>query len=355
MDVAHDVLLLQARLRRTHVKQGVAAALVSGLAYGLYTAFVAKATGTGVWGQWYAGPLPALTIVLLGALAAAINDTISAVWGVLIALAKGKLGDLVRCLRTKPGVVMMLCALIGGPVAGTAYIVALRMAGSLIIPIAALCPAIGALLGRLLFRQSLNARMLVGVFVCVGASMLIGSVSLQDGPSGATFVGCVIALIAAFGWGLEGCVAGVGTTLIDHEIAVAIRQTTSGLTNLFILVPVLAVVGGDTTHTVALVGQAITDGPAMLLFVVSGFCALFAFGLWYQGNGRCGAALGMACNGTYSFWGPFFCWILLGVISGGAGWALAPVAWVGAVVMAAGIFLIAVDPVAWLARRGEAK
>jgi len=341
MDVTQDALPLLARLRRAPVRRGVIAAVVSGVAYGLYTAFVTKATGSGVWAEWYAGSLPGVTIVLLGALGAVINDTISAAWGVIIAAIKGKLGDLFRCVPTKPGGVMMLCALIGGPIASTAYIVALRMAGSLIVPIAALCPAIGAVLGRLLFKQPLNARMIVGVLVCVGASVLIGGVSLQDGASGAAFVGCLIALIAAFGWGLEGCIAGVNTTLIDHEIAVAIRQTTSGLTNLFVLVPLLAFASGDFAKTVEFVGRAVQDGPAMLFFVVSGFCALFAFGLWYLGNARCGAALGMACNGAYSFWGPLFCWILLGVVFGGAGWALAPVVWLGAVVMAAGIFLIA--------------
>jgi len=354
-DAALDALpLMRHRLRSAHVRRGVAAALVSGAVYGLYSAFVTKAMGTGVWATWYAGPLTGTMILLLGAMASAINDTVSACWAVLIAAVKGKLGDLVRCLPTKPGAVMMACALIGGPIASTAYIVALRMAGSLIIPIAALCPAIGAVLGRLLFKQQLNARMLVGVFVCVGASILIGSQSLGDGPGGSAFIGCLIALVAAFGWGLEGCIAGVGTSLIDNEIAVAIRQTTSGLTNLLILVPVLAAASGGVAQAPRLVGQAISDGPAMLFFAVSGLFALFTFGLWYMGNARCGAALGMACNGTYSFWGPFFCWIVLGVVFGGAGWALAPVVWLGAVVMAVGILLIAVDPVAWLTNKAAA-
>jgi len=332
------------RTRRAYVQKGVTVAALSGVCYGLYSAFVTKAMGTGVWAPWHQTHTAAAMILLLGALGAAINDSVSAAWAFGMAAVKGKLGDVFRCLRTKPGGVLVLCALVGGPIASTAYIVALQLAGSLIIPIAALCPAIGAILGRLLFRQVLNARMLVGVFVCVGASVMIGSVSFGDGVRPSTLAGCLIALVAAFGWGLEGAIAGFGTTLIDHEIGVTIRQTTSGLSNLVVLVPLIALASGAGSLAPQLIGAALTDGPAMAFFGVSGLCALFAFGLWYKGNSMCGTALGMACNGAYSFWGPFFCWIILGVFFREPGWTLAPIAWTGAVVMAVGILLIAVNP-----------
>jgi drug/metabolite transporter (DMT)-like permease len=274
----------------------------------------------------------------------AINDTCSAVWCILIAAAKGKLGDFFRSISTKPGAVMIVCALFGGPIASTAYIVALQMAGSIIIPITALCPAIGAILGRLLFKQELNARMLVGVFVCVSASIMIGSTGMGgDAPEG-RLLGCLIALIAAFGWGIEGCIAGYGTTLIDYEIGITIRQSTSGLSNLLILMPLMSAMAGDIGLAPRLVGAALSSGPAMIFFVVSGFFAVFAYSLWYKGNSMCGAPLGMACNGAYSFWGPFFCWIILGVFLKEDGWMLQPIAWAAAVVMFLGICLIAFNP-----------
>jgi uncharacterized protein (DUF983 family) len=86
----------------------------------------------------------------------------------------------------------------------------------------------------------------------------------------------------------------------------------------------------------------------MIFFVVSGFFALFAYSLWYKGNSMCGTALGMASNGAYSFWVPFFCWLILGVFFGQDGWALEPIAWVAAVVMFLGILLIAVNPLDWI-------
>jgi drug/metabolite transporter (DMT)-like permease len=239
---------------------------------------------------------------------------------------------------------MMLAALLGGPIASTAYIVALQMAGSIVIPITALCPAIGAIMARILFKQKLTPRMLLGIAICFIATLMIGGTGfLSDAPEG-LLLGILIAFIAAFGWGLEGCIAGYGTSMIDYEIGITIRQCTSGLSNLIILLPIMGIMAGDIGLAPALVGQALASNDAMIWFVVSAFFAVFAYSLWYKGNSMCGAALGMACNGAYSFWGPFFCWLILGVFVGQEGWALAPIAWAAAIVMALGILIISMNP-----------
>ena len=76
-----------------------------------------------------------------------------------------------------------------------------------------------------------------------------------------------------------------------------------------------------------MLGKALADVDSMKWFVVAGFLCYFNFMCWYRGNAMCGAALGMACNGAYSFWGPFFCWLILGVVFGLDGWNMVPVAW----------------------------
>jgi drug/metabolite transporter (DMT)-like permease len=337
------------KLSSSFFKKGLTVAILSGMCYGLYSAFLTLGMYNGIWGDWYGVNTAALSAFvityMLGALGSAINDTLSAVWCIGIAAAKGKLGDFFRTLTTKPGKVMIAAALVGGPISSTAYVVALQMAGSIVIPITALCPAIGAILARILFKQKLNARMMLGIAICFIASFMIGSTSLGgDAPEG-MFLGMCIAFIAALGWGLEGCVAGYGTSMIDYEIGITIRQTISGLSNLIILVPVIGLIsGGGLGISVDLITQAVTSGPAMIWFVVSAFFAVFAYSLWYKGNSMCGAALGMACNGAYSFWGPFFCFIVLGVFAGYDGWALPPIAWAAAIVMIIGILIIAMNP-----------
>ena len=352
-----EAIAAKKQLDSSFFKKGLTIAILSGVFYGLYTAFLTLGMSVGIWEEWY-GPssvLSAFVITyMLGALGSAVNDTISAVWCLLLAVIKGKLGDFFRTLKTKPGAVMVVAALIGGPIASTAYVVALQMAGSIVIPITALCPAIGAILARILFKQELNGRMMLGIAICFLASFMIGSTGMgEEAPEG-MLLGIVIAFIAAFGWGLEGCVAGYGTSMIDYQIGITIRQVTSGLSNLIILVPLFSIMAGDGIALAGqLIGGAFTSGEAMIWFAVSGFFAAITYSFWYKGNSMCGAALGMACNGTYSFWGPFFCWIVLGVIFKQDGWAIPAIGWVAAVVMMFGVLVIAMNPMDLFKKKGD--
>lgn len=334
-------------------KKGLRVAISSGICYGLYSAFLTLGMARGIWAEWYGkGTALFSAFVLtyvLSALGSAINDTIGGIWCLITAAVKGKIGDVGRCLKTKPGAVMIICALIGGPIASTAYVIGLQLAGTMIVPIAALNSAIGALLGYFVFKQKLNRRMICGIIICFLASAIIGGTSFSAIDQKAA-IGCLIAFVAALGWGIEGCVAGFGTTVIDNEIAVTIRQCTSGLANMIILIPLLCIIAGNIGLAPQLLKQAYTT-PAIIFFVASGLFCELSYCLWYKGNAMCGAALGMACNGAYSFWAPFFTWILLGIICKEEGWSLTPIQWSAAILMFVGITLIAMNPMDLLKRK----
>lgn len=334
--------------------------MASGICYGLYTGFLTLAQTQGVWGEWFAGSewgggqsaLGAFVVTFaLAALAAGINDFISGIWSLIVCAKNRQLADLWKTGKSKPGLVMMLCAAIGGPFATIAYVVALNSATAagnpgVIVPIAALNCAIGAVLGRVLFKQTLNAHKVAGIAICLLAAALIGGTSFATMGPGA-LMGCLFAFLAAFGWGFEGCVAGFGTILIDYRIGIAIRQVTAGVLELFVVFPLLMLFGGGA-EALGSVAKAAFTSPAMLFFLISGFFAMPAFSFWYKGNSMCGTALGMACNGMYAFWGPFFIWIIMGVLNIGGMAAdyppLSSVQWIGALIMVAGIFCIAVNP-----------
>ena len=362
-----QIAQLREERRRKYFVRGVAFAIASGMCYGLYTGFLTLAETQGVWGEWFAGEAwgngnPALSAFVitfvLAALAAGINDFFSGVWSLAMCAKNRQLGDFWKTVKTKPGWIMILCAVIGGPVATIAYIIGLNSATAagnpgVIVPIAALNCAIGAILGRIFFKQELNAHKIVGILICLFAGALIGGTSFAAiGPE--ALIGCLFAFIAAFGWGFEGCVAGFGTILIDYRIGIAIRQTTAGILELFVMFPLLSVLGGEAACIPNLASAAITS-PALLIFLISGFFAMPAYSFWYKGNSMCGAALGMACNGMYAFWGPFFIWIIMGVLDLGGVAAdfppLAPIQWVGALIMVVGIFCIAVNPKNLLGKR----
>ena len=327
-------------------RRGIITATLSGMFYGTYTAFMTLAMLKGIWAVWYgegSGLNEFAVLFLLSALGAATTDTCSALWALGIAGFKGKLGDFVRCLKTKPGLIMVGAALVGGPLASTAYVIGLQKAGPIVVPISALCPAIGAILSRILFKGQLNARMMLGIVICFSASAMIGSTGLGDNVPDGLVVGLLFGLLAAVGWGLEGCVGGYSVSMVDPEIGITIRQVTSSLSNMFILVPIFAIIAG--VNPVTMVTTALTDFTSMKFFILAGLGAYFGFMLWYKGNAMCGAALGMSCNGAFSFWGPFCCWLIIGLIFKEPGdWALPPIAWAAAIVMIIGIFTIAMNP-----------
>ena len=342
------VVAAKKKLTSTFFRKGIAIGLFSGFSYGLFSAFLALAMTKGVWGDWYganAAGLSAFAVVyVIGALGCGVNDTCSAVWALGAAAVRGKLGDFFRCINTKPGRMIMLAALLGGPIANSAYVIGLASAGSIIVPISALCPAIGAILSRVLYKQKLNKRMILGITICVLASAWIGISSISGGAQKGAVVGIIAAIVAALGWGIEGCIAGYSTSMVDSEIGIAIRQTTSGLSNLFIFIPIIALIGGNMGLSFNLTIKAFTSSPAMIWFAVSGLCAYLSYMTWYKGSSMNGVALGMATNGTYSFFGPFCCWIILGVIFGIQGWTLAPIVWLCAILMAVGILIISMNP-----------
>lgn len=346
--ISLDLLQAKNKLAAGFFSKGIVIGIISGLFYGLYTAFLTLGMSTGVWAEWYGvnSVLPAFAITyMLGALGAAINDTLSAVWAIIIAIIKGKFGDFLRTVNTKPGRLIALAALAGGPIASTAYVVSLQLAGTIVVPITALCPTVGAILSRILYKQKLTARTLVGIGICFIASFMIASTGMGGEAPEGLILGMIVAFVAAVGWGVEGCVAGYATSMVDYEIGITIRQITSGLTNLIILVPLFGMLsGGDLGFTLGMLSSAVTDHSAMLWLAVSGFLSVYCYNLWYKGNSMTGTALGMACNATYSFFSPLCAWLILGLIVGQEGWALAPIAWAAAVVMSFGILVMAVNP-----------
>ena len=329
--------------------KGIFIALMSGFLYGGYTAFMTQGMSTGVWGEWYgvASGLSAFAVVYtLSAVGAAVNDICSAVWSIIYAAIIGRLGDFGRSLKSKPGVILIIAAIIGGPLASTAYVVGLQMAGSIIIPIAALNAAIGAIIGRAVYKQKLSGGMILGIVICFGAAVLIGSTGFSGGTgfNVTTIIGIIAGFCAALGWGIEGAVGGYACCMVDYEVAIVIRQCTSGIANGVILVSILSLIGGDGIGSgIALVGQALTDAPSVWMFFIGGVFASFSFKFWYKGASMCGAALGMGCNGTYALWGPVWCLVVCGLIFGVDGYAIPWQGWVGAVIMVIGIVILAIS------------
>ena len=261
-------------------RRGIIVALLSGVLYGFYTTFMTLGMSKGPWTDWYgvntAGLSAFVITYILSALGAAITDSCSAIWALGMASIRGKIGDFFRCIRTKPGITMITAALIGGPVSSTFYVIGLQKSGAIVVPISALCPVIGTILSRFLFKQKLNDRIVIGISICFIASLMIGSVGFSEGAPNQLLTGIFFGFLAAIGWGLEGCVCGYTSAIIDSEIGITIRQVTSGITNFIILLPILSLLSGDS-NTFNLVVQSLSSSESMILVWSSRIMRLFIF------------------------------------------------------------------------------
>ena len=360
MTMSNNALAAKQVQEKSYRKKGIFIALMSGFLYGGYTAFLTQGMASGIWVDYYGGTgvaagLSAFAVVYtLSAVGAAVNDICSAVWTLIYAAIIGRLGDFARSINTKPGRILIVAAIIGGPLASTAYVIGLQMAGSIIVPIAALNAAIGAIIGRIIYKQKLSGGMILGIVICFAAAVIIGlfGYGIPEGGlagifgnmSGEAVIGIIAAFCAALGWGIEGAVGGYACCMVDTEVAICIRQCTSGIVNAVILCSLLSLIGGDGIGSgLALVGHALADGPSIWMFFIGGVFASWSFKFWYKGASMCGAALGMGCNGTYAFWGPLYCLVVCGLIFGGEGWNIAWPGWVGAIIMVIGIFVLAIS------------
>jgi len=338
--------------KRSYFWKGLFIAIFSGMLYGLYTAFITKGMATGIWGYWYGDGYEVFAssfvcIYVLGCIGCAVNDTFGAITMMIMAAIRGCLGDVFRCFKTRPGALMVGVAMIGGPIANTAYVIGLTLSGPICAAITSLCAACGAIIGRIFLKQELNFRMICGIIICFAAGLVLSGTTF-DVENLSAFIGMMIAFIAAVGWGIEGAMGGYGVCMMDSQVGITIREITSSLGNIIIVLFILALIGKafggkGIGEAYSLLGQAFFDS-SWIWFLLSGFCCGSSFMCWYWGNSMCGAALGMTCNAMYSFWCPLCCWILMGVIFGEEGWMLSPIQWLMAVVIVFGIWLIAMNP-----------
>lgn len=304
------------KFRRTGISTGV----ISGLTYGLYSTFVVIAS-------MKAPLLGAAGLFAAPYIASALNDSLAAIWLLIYNTMTGRIREIGRSLRTFPGFIVILGALVGGPIASGAYLMGLSMAGAYAIPISALYSLFGALFARIILKQKITFRVGGGMIICIIGAIIINWVKPESGSN--FTLGIICAFVAAIGWALEGVLAAFGSAMIDSDIAINIRQGVSGLVDIFIVLPIIGALG--------LFKNTLTAGVPVFWLAIAGLCAAISFLCWYKSNSTIGCAIGMSLNITYVFWGVLFSILFLGS-------AVTPTIVIGSIVILLGAVLVSVNP-----------
>ena len=278
--------------------------LTSGLLWGLDTVIL----GIGLAMSPYIGTAEAIALAAI--VGAALHDVFCALWLFVYMAVRGRLKDTLAALKTRSGKVVMLGALLGGPIGMTGYVIAINNIGAgYTAIISSFYPAFGTLMAVLVLKEKMRPGQVVALMVALAGIIAMGYLSADTTVTGDAMVGLLGAAACVIGWGSEAvlCAWGMRDDAVDNETALQIRETTSALVYCIVVLPIfgawawtLTVVPSLATAVVALAGLA---GAASYLF-------------YYKGISVIGAAKGMALNISYSAWAVLFGFILLGTVPG---------------------------------------
>ncbi|MGF2189928.1 DMT family transporter [Vagococcus fluvialis] len=316
---------LNKKFRRTGISNG----LISGLTYGIYSTLVMVASG-------YDPLVSAAGILAAPFICSGLNDLFAGIFLLFFNAKKGRLKEMRRTLKTKPGKLLVLGFLLGGPIANGAYLIGLALAGVYAIPISATCALFGALFAWIFLKQRPTARVIVGMLICVVGAIVINWTK-PEGAENFT-LGIIFALVAAICWGLEGVLSSFGGAMIDTDVAVNMRELISGLVVLVLIVPAIG--------AFPLLGDTFLAIKPVYWLILSGLSAAVSFLTWYKANSTVGTAIGMSLNVTYAFWGVLFCVLFLNQ-------PLTTTIVVGSIVIVSGAILVTMNPLDLLKKESE--
>ncbi|MGI1659543.1 MAG: DMT family transporter [Desulfitobacterium sp.] len=281
----------------TFAKRGIGSGLLAGAAWGLDGVLMGMVFALAPFTNnvsLFAAPL----------VGACLHDGFAALWIFIYNVIQGKWRDYRRSLRTRPGKIIILAAMAGGPLAMSCNMLAINFSGaSYTAAITATYPAIGAILGAIFLKEKISTRVWAGIALAIIGSFVVGMTPPEGIGSPYFYLGIGFAAIAAVGWAVEGVISTYGMDLIDSDIAIGIREAT----NLFLYLIVVLPLTGGIAYKILLDSLLSPSGWYIaLIALIGGTCVL----TWYRAMNMTGVSRAMGLNVTYASWAVFFGWLL---------------------------------------------
>ena len=276
--------------------------LFSGILWGLDTVVLGIALSMSP----YIGTAEAIAFAAIAS--SFLHDAGCAIWLMIYMGAKRRLKDTLAALKTRSGKVVMLGALLGGPIGMTGYVIAINNIGAAYTAIiSAFYPALGAFLSFVLLKEKMDGKQIASLVAALVGVMAMGYISAGDSEMGNATLGLVGAVLAVIGWGSEAvlCAWGMRDDAVDNETALQIRETTSALVYGIVVLPLFGAWG-----------FAASAAPSLATGVIalSALAGTASYLFYYKGISVIGAAKAMALNISYSAWAVVFGFVLQGTV-----------------------------------------
>lgn len=276
--------------------------LFSGILWGLDTVVLGIALSMSP----YIGTAEAIAFAAIAS--SFLHDAGCAIWLMIYMGAKRRLKDSLAALKTRSGKVVMLGALLGGPIGMTGYVIAINNIGAAYTAIiSAFYPALGAFLSFVLLKEKMDGKQIASLVAALVGVMAMGYISAGDSEMGNATLGLVGAILAVIGWGSEAvlCAWGMRDDAVDNETALQIRETTSALVYGIVVLPLFGAWGFTASAAPSL---------ATGVIALSALAGTASYLFYYKGISVIGAAKAMALNISYSAWAVVFGFVLQGTV-----------------------------------------
>ena len=313
---------LQTAHELSHAKKGLFFGMLAGATWGLDGVILGIALAMAP----FTGAAAAFAAPLAGA---CLHDGFATFGIFFYNLFTGRWKEYGRTLKTRPGLIVIMGALFGGPVAMTGYLFGINMAGaSYSLAITAMFPAVGAVLAVFILKEKITPRVWAGIAITIAGAIIVGWVPPESGAYPNFYLGLGLSLLATFGWAMEGVLSAYGMDMVDPDIAIGIREAASFFVYLFAILPLAA---GLTLFWEAFSHQVIW------YLLVAGLCGGLSFVTWYRALNMTGVGRAMALNVTYALWSIVFGYFITDL-------EITMNLIVGAVVITLGTILVVANP-----------
>lgn len=247
------------------------------------------------------------SIFIVPLVGACLHDGFAALWIFINNLINGKWRDYIRTLKTKPGKIIIVAAVLGGPVGMSANLIAIYFSGaSYTAAITAVYPAIGAVFGLIFLKEKITVRIWIGIILSILGSFIVGFSPPKNYIYPFFYLGIGFAVIAAVGWALEGVISTYGMDLVDSDIAIGIREAISFIIYVVVIMPIY----GHSGYKLILNSLLTISGLYIALIALIGGISFLS---WYRAMNSTGVTRAMGLNVTFALWSVFFGWLLNGL------------------------------------------
>lgn len=291
--------------KKVSVRAAYLCGLGSGFTWGLDTVLIGVAMAM--------TPFVENPVLLIGGtfVCSMLHDVFAAVWMIILMLSKGRIRELLKAVCTKDGMWCMIGALFGGPLAMTFYVLAVAYGGpGLTATVTACYPLLGTVLAIFVLKEKMPLISWIGLFICIIGIAYIGYMP-DTSDNGHIIGGILLAAVAAVGWAVESvvCAYGMKAGKVDPMMALLIRELTSGLVYMLIVVPVMLKGFGNMFDGIDAIAA---DLPTLGVLAFTALVGMSSFIMWYTAIDTIGAARSLCLNVTYSFWAVALSFLLFG-------------------------------------------